>query len=214
MTRKPWLLAVILMALAALGIALILLSLAPPPPVSPLPLSSPPAPSAPSRPAPDPTFTPPISPTPTRKPTPTFYVTLYPYSLDSLEGWSFYTNTDLKIAFPYPAEPPDVYYSESKQSWGIVIQARWDPTNRWGYAWIAIFIWENPDNLPLDSAVIEIARKTGNPEPWPKIDAPNPTLVESLKRAGAEEVAVYMHPPVPVYVASYQRRIYIFGGGV
>jgi len=226
--RIPWIPAIIaLAALAAFAVAVALLNTpAPPSPIIPSPIPSPPLspPLTPPAhwPAPNPTSTSPQSPTPlpTRRPsptpgpTPTFYVTLYPYSLESLEGWSFYTDTHLKIAFPYPAAPPRVYYSERKQYTGFEIQAYWDSTDRSAIAWIAIFVWEGFDGLPsLDACVAEIARRaTGDPEAYRKIEVFDQDLVNALKRAGAEDVVVY-EDFMPLYFALYQGRVYDFGQG-
>jgi hypothetical protein len=151
-----------------------------------------------------------LSSTSSPEPTPTFYATLYPYSLD---GWSVYTDTQFNISFSYPAQFPRTYYSKEKQSTALVILANWDSTDPRAVAVVQMVIWENPDNLSVDSFIAEIAPSTGDPESYSKVAAPNPELADALKRAGAEDVVVYQSLGEPEYFASYQGRVYSFGQG-
>lgn len=220
MDRRTGLLAIavliVLVVLAAVFL-LFLVSPSPSPLASPSPTLTMPAPRPVT--AASPTSPPSTSahpPRPTPWPTPTFYVTLYPYSLDSLEGWSFYTDTQLKIAFPYPAQPPRIDYSERLQATFITIQAHWDSTNPRAHANIVIMVWKCSDHVPLKACVADMAqRDTGSPDGYGQIVDlfVDQDLVEALKRAGAEEVVVFAPMGNPTYFARYREQVFAFNQG-
>lgn len=157
--------------------------------------------------------TPPPLPTkmPLLTPLPTFYATLYPYSLDSTEGWSIYTDTERHLAFPYPAAPPVGGYGQQNSSYSFSVQARWDSLNRWGVAHIGIIIYENPEHLSLGNFVAQLPWGLGPAGSDDRFLLP---LAEALKKAGSDDAMAYRSQMgLAVCAALYKKWIYVFDQG-
>lgn len=147
--------------------------------------------------------------TPILTPIPTFFATLYPYSLDSTDGWSVYTNTQYAFSFMYPSEPPLFYTGQSGSPYIFMVNARWDSESVAGVANIAITIFNKSEDTSLD----EFIRQTegGTIDDSPKEFLP---LIDILKQAGAEEAIAYLNQVgVPAVAALHKGRVYVFTQG-
>ncbi len=150
--------------------------------------------------------------TPILTPAPTFYATLYPFSFDSTEGWTVYTDTERKISFMYPAESPFAGYDQRESRYHITIQARVDAFHPAGIAEVGIEIYEKiPEDLSLDDFITQ--------SPWGRLTKSDDqhllALAESLKQHGSEESLAYLNGfEIPSAAALYRRRVYIFSQGI